>query len=293
MGLFGGNFAKPGPGVDKDAPKKKGIFLFFEIYFRKFWNIIHANALYFTASILFVMLLYVFAPISSSSIDSLAQQMYTEGADIEAINANLQVTLRSFFAVTMFGLWGCAPMATGYAYILRCYTREQHAWVWSDFVEKVKSNFKQSIVVFVADIAVLFLATNALAFYYMSYNATGEMLWLICASVIAIMCVLYTMMHFYIYQLMVTFECTTKQLFKNALLLAIAKLPMNALLAIIALVLNFVIFNFLNPAIALALSFCIWSGLVRFPIEFYAARVLEKTFINNAKSKTDSREAER
>lgn len=293
MGLFGGNFAKPGPGVDKDVPKKKGIFLFIEIFLRKFWNIIHANVLYFTASILFLLLLYIIAPVSSSSIDKLAQQMYTEGADMAAITANLQVTFRTAFAVMLFSLWGCAPMATGYAYIMRCYTREQHAWVWSDFVEKVKSNFKQSIVVFIADIVVLFLAINALAFYYMSYISTQQTIWLVCASVIGIMFIIYTMMHFYIYQLMVTFECTNKQLFKNALLLAVAKLPMNIVLALIVLALNFVIYNFLIPAVALAISFFLWTGLVRFPIEFYAARVLEKTFINNANSKVDSREAER
>ena len=31
MGLFSFNYAKPGPGVDRDAPKKKGIFLYFEL----------------------------------------------------------------------------------------------------------------------------------------------------------------------------------------------------------------------------------------------------------------------
>ena len=35
-GLFGGlfNYDKEGPGVDKNAPKKKGFIVFFEIYFK-------------------------------------------------------------------------------------------------------------------------------------------------------------------------------------------------------------------------------------------------------------------
>lgn len=44
FGLF--NYEKPGPGVDKNAPKKKGFFIFLEIFFRKFWKLVTANLLY-------------------------------------------------------------------------------------------------------------------------------------------------------------------------------------------------------------------------------------------------------
>ena len=48
MSLFGGlfNYSKPGPGVDKDGPKKKRFFLFFELFGRKFWKLIELNLLY-------------------------------------------------------------------------------------------------------------------------------------------------------------------------------------------------------------------------------------------------------
>lgn len=47
MALFGMfNYAKPGPGVDKDAPKKKRFFYFFELYFRKFWKLVELNLLF-------------------------------------------------------------------------------------------------------------------------------------------------------------------------------------------------------------------------------------------------------
>ncbi len=44
FGLF--DYNKEGPGVDKNAPRKKGFIVFFEIYFRKFWKLICANLLY-------------------------------------------------------------------------------------------------------------------------------------------------------------------------------------------------------------------------------------------------------
>lgn len=40
-GLFGGffNYDKEGPGVEKNAPKKNGFIVFFEIYFKNFWKL--------------------------------------------------------------------------------------------------------------------------------------------------------------------------------------------------------------------------------------------------------------
>ncbi|MGN0603996.1 MAG: YesL family protein [Oscillospiraceae bacterium] len=46
MSLFGFNdYTKAGPGVAKNAPKKKPFFEFFELYFRKFWKLIQLNLL--------------------------------------------------------------------------------------------------------------------------------------------------------------------------------------------------------------------------------------------------------
>ncbi len=40
------NYKKPGPGIDKNAPKKKGVALFFSIFFEKFWKLIPLSLLY-------------------------------------------------------------------------------------------------------------------------------------------------------------------------------------------------------------------------------------------------------
>lgn len=49
FGLF--NYDKEGPGVSKDAPKKKTIVVFFEIFFRNFWKFITINLIYSIISI--------------------------------------------------------------------------------------------------------------------------------------------------------------------------------------------------------------------------------------------------
>ena len=46
-GLFGlFNFEKEGPGIAKDAPKKKTFIVFFETFFRNFWKFITLNIVY-------------------------------------------------------------------------------------------------------------------------------------------------------------------------------------------------------------------------------------------------------
>lgn len=46
MSLFGFNdYTKAGPGIAKNAPKKKPFFEFFELYFRKFWKLLELNLL--------------------------------------------------------------------------------------------------------------------------------------------------------------------------------------------------------------------------------------------------------
>lgn len=43
MGLFQKNYDKPGKGVSKNEPEKRGFFRFFELYFRNFWKLISAQ----------------------------------------------------------------------------------------------------------------------------------------------------------------------------------------------------------------------------------------------------------
>lgn len=46
-GFFGiGDYTKEGPGISKNAPKKKTFFVFFETFFRNFWKFTGINAVY-------------------------------------------------------------------------------------------------------------------------------------------------------------------------------------------------------------------------------------------------------
>lgn len=51
FGLF--NYAKEGPGIEKNAPKKKTFIVFFETFFRNFWKFIPINLMYCLIWIIF------------------------------------------------------------------------------------------------------------------------------------------------------------------------------------------------------------------------------------------------
>ena len=46
MGFAEKYFNRPGPGIDRNAPKKKGMALFFEIFWREFWALLKLNMLF-------------------------------------------------------------------------------------------------------------------------------------------------------------------------------------------------------------------------------------------------------
>ena len=116
MGLFGGGFTKPGPGIDKNAPKKKGIFLYFEIFFRKFWKLMQLNMIYFLFCLPLFLLVYFFAPISSDFIARISEGFTTNPDELQVLQSSLMLTLRmmaSLGVVTFFGFGVAAP---GYSY---------------------------------------------------------------------------------------------------------------------------------------------------------------------------------
>ena len=52
FGLF--NYEKEGPGIDKNAPKKKTFIVFFETFFRNIWKFITINFVYCLMSVLII-----------------------------------------------------------------------------------------------------------------------------------------------------------------------------------------------------------------------------------------------
>lgn len=240
MGLFSRSFDKAGPGIDPDAPKKRSFFQFFDIFFRKFTRLIQVNLIYALTMLPTLVLVFFLAGIVSNnllsgsgvqeSIQNIATQMAESGEGdvqlyIAGISVILDLTLRLIIAFLFAVLWGMGPVTAGITYVVRNFAREEHAWVWADFKDAAKSNLKQGLAVFGLDILAFLVFCVALFFYGQAGGILGGLQY-----VVLVMILLYSMMHFYIYPLMVTFVLNLKDLYRNALLFTLAKLPSNLLI---------------------------------------------------------------
>ncbi len=290
MGIFGGGYMKPGKGVDKNEPKKKGFFLYFDIIIHKFTKFLGANTMLTLTSLIWIFILYIFGGILFTGT-GIAENIATSLAeaspdmDLQTTYSYTLATLQFMFAITVFSLWGSGPSSAAYAYINRCYTRGEHAWIMSDGLDKFKENFKKGAVVIIVDAIVLVMGTNAVYFYWSLYNATASTLWMLLSYITVVVLVLYTMMHPYIYQIMVTFECGIGSLYKNALLMTLAKLPGNFFILLAELAVTGILFLIMHPAVAVLVIAVIGLVLTRYPGEFYAARVIDRTILKDMKTK--------
>ena len=282
---FASGMMKEGKGVDKNAPQKKGFFLFWDIIWNKFGKFIRANALYSLTSLLWIAFLYMVAPVSFEWAESIIGNV--EGAEAQA--QTLVFGLREMFTLIMFNLWGNPLVAPSYAYVMRCFTRGEPVWVWSDGWDVFKENFKKSIALFILDAVIIVMGINAIYFYYAQYTVTGASVWMMMCGLFGAMVFIYTIMHYYVYQIMVTFECTFSQMLKNSILCAIAHLPMACLHTFISAGIIIMLSTVVYPGIVIMFDLFIGMCFTRFPMEFYAARVIKKIIKQKEKEENRNR----
>ena len=140
------------------------------------------------------------------------------------------------------------PATAGFTYVIRNMQRREHTWVMSDFFKNFKKNFKQGVIMSVIDLLGYLVLYVALMFYLyiMPHDAPemGTVMPFLGAVFVGALLFVFTWAHFYIYTMMVTFKLEFSKLFKNSLIFAIGKLPLNLLItAFIVLVLYFVLWT--------------------------------------------------
>lgn len=273
MGFF--NYDKAGGGVSKDEPRKKGIFLFFELLARKIGKFCQINMLYFLASLPAIIIFFFAGGFFVQYGYNILQKEITDP------NYFTQICIFAAFVFVLFA--GAGPASASLAYFNRCAVREEAVFLVSDFKERFKSNFKQGMIVGIINALVMFLMIFAMLFYlqlslkFPAYSAVLSLGMIILAAAF----VVFAAATLYIYQLMVTFENSISELYKNSLILALINMPMNILLMIIIFSLNYSLFTILSPIASIAIAFICWISVMRFAFEFYTARVIDKKIIKN------------
>ncbi len=272
-GIFGFfDFTKPGRGVRKDEPQKKGVARFFELFFRKFWNYLKLNLLYFITSIpAFIYYVFLLTWL-------LGDLLITAGAPQDDMISGI-LLFSAMFAMIIIMFCAGSPCVTGYTYILRNYVREEHAWLLSDFFEHTRKNFKQGLAAFLIDIAVITVFLINIRFYLIMCAQGTIYLVLIC--IFAILLIIYFIMHTYIWTMMVTFSLKLKQIYKNAFLLSFLALPRNLGGIIVrGAIAGFLFFSFINELIALLLCVFIMISAMGLIAQMFSYPVIKKYMLD-------------
>ena len=273
-GFFGFfDYTKEGPGVDKDAPPKAKILLFFEVFFRKFWKLIRLNIMFLIFNIpalaaMFIATHFIFQ--NALTPDDMLSDLY------------LRFSLGAFLVCVPVITIG--PAQAGFTYVLRNFSREEHAFLWWDFKDAAKQNFKESMIISFIDFLMVILFGIAINFYGSYEGAT--VLTSIASGFLLLAFVIFLMMHIYIYPMLVTFKLTVKQIYKNALIFSLAKFLPN--LGILLLVFLLIQASFLfYPVIGIILFIFITVSFMGYTTNFYAYPKLKKYIIDKIEEEDD------
>lgn len=236
MGLFKHDYSKEGPGISKNAPKKKAFVVFFETYFRNFWKFVTINLLYIVLNI----------PILTNGMASV-----------------------------------------GITNIARNTARDKHSFGVSDFFDTIRKNLKQSIAVGIINTILNALLLFAIWFYYESYSQTGQIFSLVGFGVSLSFAAIFSLMKYYIYTLMMTFDFSVKTLYKNSFKFVFISFWKNLLCGIIILAIYalyiFIGLAFFDPRVWI-IEFIIFA--VTFPgfkfllIQFFTFGSIKKYIID-------------
>ena len=263
MALFG-NYENAGPGIAKNAPKKKPFFRYWELVFRKFWKLIEVNML------MMPVLLPIFAAIVV---------IYK----LIANHTNLALGLAGILLLASAVCFG--PVMAGCTQILRKFSLEKPCFLLDTFFKTFKSNFRQSLVLGLIDILVATSVASSFYVYPKIIEGTTEgstvLVYVLFIATLSLG-IAVLMMSFYGYLMIVSTELPMKNILKNSLALSILALKKNLITLVIAaaVMLIFTLLTVYLPAIFIALWVFIPTAFVAFMIVFNCYPVIQQYIIN-------------
>ncbi len=262
------NYSKAGKGIKKEDLEKSGLSLYFDILGRRIWKLIILNLMYLIASIPAILIAW---GISSYMLEFLLRVLRSDVTEI----ADAIQLIRIFATIMIFQIFGSGPATASMSYILRKYVRDSHIWIFSDFFEHFKKNFKQGMAVYIINTFVSFALIVAYIFYSLIMRKSfGDVL----ALVIIIISAFFIMMQMYTYQLMAGFNFKVKDIYKNALLLTMIKLPWNILTVGIIGITVYAMYSITltSPILGVIIFFAIYMVLINFTQIFMTNNIIKE-----------------
>lgn len=145
-----------------------------------------------------------------------------------------EIVIRKFWKLILINLLYvlfCIPIVTigpataGLTYVLRNFSQEEHAFLWGDFIDAFKKNWKQSVAMEIINAVVIVLLVVAIPFYYALLNSS----WIF--YIPFILCsgagIVFVFMNYYIHLMIVSVNLKLKEIIKNAFYLSCVSVKTN------------------------------------------------------------------
>ncbi|MBQ8297277.1 MAG: DUF624 domain-containing protein [Ruminococcus sp.] len=261
MGLFSKDYESAGAGIAKNAPKKTGAKLFFELLGRKFWKLFEVNILY---SLFFIPLI-------------LSGVLLFKLSDVNMTLALVvSLALLLVFAVLI------GPSTAGMTKIMRSYVLEKNSFIIHDFFKAFKENFKKAAIVGFLDCLILVCVWAGYQVYPVLAQQMGSSLLYVPMVISLSLGLMVVMMNFYVFLMIIATDLSLKNLLKNSFALAFVELKKNFITFLIMLAI-IVLLVFLTIYVSIAFVFVLPffpAAFICFLACFNSYPVIQKYVIN-------------
>lgn len=152
-----------------------------------------------------------------------------------------EVYFRNIWNLAKAGMlyWLCSLLVVtnglakaGLTYVARITTRNKHTFVFSDFKDAVKENWKQCLVLGILNTVITALLAFDVYFFWINLMAEFSAFAVIGLGVALFLSVCFTFMKYYIWTMAITFKLTLKQLIKNSFHFVFINLGRNILISL-------------------------------------------------------------
>jgi len=194
LSLFRRNYDRPGPGVSKDEPRKKGVARFFEVLFRDFFDLVKLNVLFCLCA------------------------LPTVAAFLYGFLGGFSIIIYILSLIVAFPVGGAA---VALSFCVTKMLRDEPGYMWHEFKRKFKENVKQAALPGIICTALI----QAQVFMWISQmlDTTGTgFIWLIAMFALFL---IFTMVAPYIFVIFAYVDLKAMQVIQNSILLSLAKVP--------------------------------------------------------------------
>ncbi len=152
-----------------------------------------------------------------------------------------EVYFRNFWSYAKVGplYWLCSLLVAtngmakvGLTHVARSTQKEKHSFLYSDFFESIKKNWKQALILGVINVVAMILLAFDIWYFWNYLNYKVSFFGLLGLAIAFLFLVCTTFMKYYIWTLLITFNLKVKQLIKNSFNFVFLNLWRNILISV-------------------------------------------------------------